>query len=373
MAIIKVGAPLAGIRGTLGGITYSENGSGTYAKQWSRPSNPRTPHQTVERGFLARMPSLWGALSDAQRADWRTFAADPAQEKTNPLGEAYYASGYNWFCQCSVSLLRVGRATLKPAPTQAQPAPPTIDDFRVCVAGTESDVAVCGAASASSEEALHPSGHAFDDSLATYWTTLGGVTTGWLQYVLPAARNVKRYRFYPSVVDVTASPGSWQFQYWDGGAWQTLQTVTGITSAPGVWEDFYCENSVSATTYRINVTANQGHATRLQITEMEYYLGDEGSSVVIYPEDDFSNAPVYDLVLHVSMGRSIGMGVQYPGFYEVLAKQGPGRWHATFQDELEAVFGTILMERSWYARLYRQTQEGYRSAAQAARTVTIEG
>lgn len=371
MAIIKIGAPLSGIRGTLGGITYSENGSGPYAKQWSRPVNPRTGLQTQERGFLARMPGLWAALTDAQRADWRTFAEDPAQEKTNSLGEAYYASGYNWFCQCNVSLLRVGRATIQPAPTQAQPAAPTIDDFRVCVAGTESDLCVGGAASASSSAVGHAAALAFDDVLNTYWITAAVNPTGWLEYDLAVAKNVKRYRIYKHGAAAPTDPKDWNFQVFTGGGWVSLDAVTGYTFAANSWADFYVANPYTETNYRLNVTANNGDPNQLGLFEMEYYQGDEGSSVVVYPEDDFVNAPAYDLVLHVSMGRSVGMGVQYPGFYEVLAQQGPGRWYATFQAELEGVFGQILTGRSWYARLCRQTQEGYRSAAQAERTVTI--
>lgn len=375
MAIIKIGAPLSGIRGTLGGITYSENGSGPYAKQWSAPVNPRTDGQAAERGFLSRMPALWAALTDAQRADWRTFAADPAQEKTNSLGEAYYASGYNWFCQCNVSLLRVGRATITTFPTQAQPAAPTIDDFRVCVAGSETDLCVGGVASASSFLPATPPAMAFDDNLADVnrWTALPPATTGWLRYNLPAAKNVKRYRVYPYSADLTVAPKDWTFQVWDGAAWQTIHSVTGAVFAVGTWLDFYCPNTYTKTDYRINITANNGHATVLALVEMEMYEADEGASVIVYPEDDFSGAPAYDLVLHVSMGNTVGMGVQYPGFYEVLAKQAPGRWYETFQTEIEAVFGTILMERSWYARLYRQTQEGYRSPVQTDRTVTIGG
>lgn len=373
MAIIKVGAPLAGIRGTLGGITYSENGSGTYAKQWSRPSNPKTPHQSVERGYLARMPGLWSALTDAQRADWRSFAADPAQEKINPLGETYYASGYNWFCQCNVSLLRVGRATIAPAPTQAQPAAPTIEIFRVCVAGADPDLCVGGEDSASSENPGWEHDQAFDDDVETGWSTLYGEVTGWIRYDMPAARNVKRYRIRSRDQLLDAAPRDWEFQVWTGGAWEPIHAMTGLTMEASTWYEFFCENPYTETDYRINVTLNNGNDSYVQIMEVEMMTADEGQSVIVYPEDDFEDAPAYDLVLHVSMGNSIGMGVQYPGFYEILAEQGPGRWHATFQAELEAAFGQILMSRSWYAKLYRQTQEGYRSAAQAARAVTIEG
>ncbi len=373
MAIIKVGAPLAGIRGTIGGITYSENHSGTYAKKWSMPSNPKTPRQTAERGYLARMPSLWNELTDDQRADWRSFAADPAQEKTNPLGESYYASGYNWFCQCNVSLIRVGRATIKPSPTQAQPAAPTINDFRVCVAGDDPDLCVGGVASASTSHPAQPASNAFDDILGTYWLTAISNTTGWLKYALPAARNVKRYRIYQHGAPSPSVPKDWTFQVFTGGDWVTLQSVNNYVFVADEWANFYAKNPYNETDYRINVTQNDGDPDYVGIFEVEMMKAGKGQSVIIYPEDNFEDAPSYDLVMHVSMGNSIGMGVQYPGFYEVLAKQDPDRWDEPFQAELEAAFGQIMASRSWYARLYRQTREGYRSAVQAARTVTIGG
>lgn len=373
MAIIKLGPPIAGIRGTIGGITFSENMACTYAKLWSRGPNPRTPKQSTERSFLSDMPILWNALSDAQRDAWRAFAADPAQEKTNALAEAYYASGYNWFCTCNVRLFRVGRADIQNPPAQARPAAPTIDDFRICLAGDDVDEATGGAAAASTVDPLHLAADAFDDSLVTYWATLIPNTIGWIQYTLPAPLNIKRYRIYPVPAMLTAAPANWIFQVHDGAAWQDLHTVIGEAYGAAQWFDYYCPNTYSKTVYRLNVTQNQGHANQLAIAEIELCTADNGQSVIIYPEDNFDDAPNYDLVLHISQGRSIGMGVQYPGFREILADQTPGRWHATFQSELTETFGTVPLYRSWFTRLYRQTQEGLRSAAATDRTTTIGG
>ena len=375
MAIVKVGAPLAGIRGTLGGIVYSENKAGPYAKQWSRPSNPRTTKQTIERGYLARMPALWTAMTAPQRAAWDTFAALGAQELENSLGEAYYISGFGWFCKCNIRLLRVGRAPIVPPPAKARPIPPTIDDFRVCVAGSESDLCVGGVASSSTEDPLYPPDQAFDDSLAAAnrWQTANGNVIGWLRYDLSDPANVKRYRIYINDHTATRNPKDWTFEVWSAAAWQTIHTVTNFApTAPG-WYDFYCPNPYTETDYRIDITANNGSATAVYIVEMEYYLANEGASVVCFPEDEFDIIDVWDLILHVSQGQTVGKIVQYPGFYETLATQTAGRWFHVFQAELEAIFGTISMERSWFAHLYRQTDEGLRSAAQAANTITIEG
>lgn len=372
MAITKIGPPLAGIRGTIGGITYSENLSGTYAKLWSIGSNPRTSKQSVERGYLGRMPALWNALSDAQRAAWRTFAADPAQELENPLGEAYYASGYNWFCKCNVRLLRVGRAPIQPVPTQARPAAPTIDDFRVCEAGAESDLCVCGVATASTTDGVFFPTNAFDDDLNTHWTSAFGNTTGWLRYDLCDAANVKHYAIYPGPAPGAGIlPKDWNFQVFTAAAWTTIHAVTNMVFVAG-WNHFYCANPYTETDYRLNITANNGHPNHVRVFEMEYYAGDKGSSVVIYPEDNFEDAPSYDLVLHVSMGGSIGMDVQYPGYMETLAMQSPGRWYELCHTELEAIFGTILTERTWFARLHRQTTEGLRSSAATERAITLD-
>jgi len=375
MAITKIGAPLSGIRGTIGGITYSANKSGPYAKAWARASNPQTVKQTTERSYLSEMSQGWRDMNDAQRAAWDAFAALGAQELTNSLGEAYYASGWNWFCKCNIRLLRLARATIEAVPTQARPAAPEIDDFRVCVAGDESDLCVGGVATSSTDDGIHTPDMAFDDSVgaADRWQTSFGNNTGWLEYTFAAPLNIKRYRLYPYTLDHTNDPKSWTFEVWDTGAWHVIHTMTNHTFEDDEWSDWYCANPYTSDEYRIDITANNGAANALMVVEMEMYAGDEGSSVVCYPLDQFYAVTPFDLVLHVSMGQTIGKLVQYPGYYETLVNKDPGRTHQLFQEELESVFGTIAMEKSWFCRFYRQTQEGIRCAAATERTVTIEG
>ena len=82
MAITELGVIIVGVRGTIGGITFSANKSGTYAKSLVTPSNPGTPNQLVQRGIIATMGSKWRALSAAQQAAWDAFAAAPASAPT---------------------------------------------------------------------------------------------------------------------------------------------------------------------------------------------------------------------------------------------------------------------------------------------------
>ena len=131
MAIITLGPTVVGIRGTLGGIVFSTNKAGNYARQWSLSSSPKTESQTTQRGLLSQQPEAWRALSSAQQALWDAFAALPAQDQTNPLGVTYSLSGFGWFVKINTRLLRAGRVTRTAPPVLARPANPTISGMNV--------------------------------------------------------------------------------------------------------------------------------------------------------------------------------------------------------------------------------------------------
>lgn len=371
MAIIKLAAPLAGIRGTIAGITYSANASSLYAKAWARSSNPRSALQMAERSNLAQMPDLWRALSDAERADWRTFASDPAQELTNSLGEDYFASGFNWFSKCNIRLLRVGRSTITAIPTQARPAAPTISNFYISPAGTDTNLATGGTPSASTEEPANPASNAFDGSSGTRWQTLTPNPTGWLKYVLTSTAVIRRFAVHPGGSASPQLPKDFTFERWNGATWDVLKTVTNYTWTLSAFNDFWVDNDTTATDYRIDVTLNHGSGTHVAINEVEMYSGELDGSVIVYPEGEFEASTDYDLVLKISQGQTTARFVQYPGFKEILAVQGPGSTFEEFQSELGDRFGIVQQERSWFARLYRQTQEGLRSAASTDKAVTL--
>jgi len=124
MAIVKLGALLTGIRGSVGGVTFSANKAGPYCKLWAAPPRPVREATAAQQGALGGLPSEWRALTQSLRDDWDTWAALPAQEKTNSLGEAYYCSGWNWFCELGLNLLKVGRPISTSVPVIAKPSSP---------------------------------------------------------------------------------------------------------------------------------------------------------------------------------------------------------------------------------------------------------
>lgn len=139
MAIITLAAPISGIRGKVGGIIYSANKAGPFVKSWARGSNPRTFLQTVHRSSLSGFAIAWKTLSGSEQSAWDTYAALPAQDLTNSLGETYSISGFNWYIRINLNRLSAGDAFTKIAPTLTVPTAPTIDTMTVSETDSASD------------------------------------------------------------------------------------------------------------------------------------------------------------------------------------------------------------------------------------------
>lgn len=142
MAIVKYGTTIVGVRGTIDGITYSANKGGNYAKGWSRSSNPRTTPQMRQRNIAAEQAARWRNLTAAERTAWNTWAALPAQQRTNSLGIVYNISGFAWFVALNTNLYNAGDALTTAAPVLARPAPITISAIIARTTGTPGDSSV---------------------------------------------------------------------------------------------------------------------------------------------------------------------------------------------------------------------------------------
>jgi len=126
MARVKIGPPLAGLRGTIGGITFSANRSATYAKRWAGPRRIGSRNASHSRCILGSHGTPWRDLAQATRDAWDAYAADPAQQLTNSLGQTYYASGWNWFVTLNSRLTWIERPLIDSPPVAAKPSPPSL-------------------------------------------------------------------------------------------------------------------------------------------------------------------------------------------------------------------------------------------------------
>lgn len=126
-----------------------------------------------------------------------------------------------------------------------------------------------GTPSASSVYSTYVAANAFDNNGTTQWAA--NATTGWLEYQLPSAQVIQGYTVQIYTTP-TAAPKNWTFQYHNGSTWVTVDTVVNETNwANTEKRRFAFTNAVSATRWRINISANNGHASNVGIAEMEMF------------------------------------------------------------------------------------------------------
>jgi parallel beta-helix repeat protein len=107
------------------------------------------------------------------------------------------------------------------------------------------------------------------------WKTASGNTTGWIQYDFVGLESAKFYSMTSiNDADQTISPNDWTLEGSDNGTdWDVLDTQTNITWTQNEKKSYTLANTDYYEIYRINVTANNGHATQLAIGEIEIGTG----------------------------------------------------------------------------------------------------
>lgn len=96
MAIIQVGALIAGIRGRVGGVVFSRSRSGAYCRSLTKPTNSPTNRKEPYKSGMAQVFDLWkNSLTPAQRVVWNTLGTNTIFQ--NRLGIDYHPSGWNLF------------------------------------------------------------------------------------------------------------------------------------------------------------------------------------------------------------------------------------------------------------------------------------
>lgn len=142
------------------------------------------------------------------------------------------------------------------------------DQIPTMTAATTSGVTMA----ASTYLASYDPWHAGDKSTAASancWIT-NAVTTGWLSVQFSAAKTISSYTVTSLTGYATRAPKNWTLEGSnDGSSWTTLDTQTNITSWTGTETKSYTIASPgSYSYYRLNVSANNGDATYLQVAEI---------------------------------------------------------------------------------------------------------
>lgn len=115
MAIVKLGGGVASASGSLGGMTFSRNAGGAYIRTRAVPTNPATSFQTILRGHVAQLTSLWSStLTQAQRDGWEAYNLNVLLP--NSLGDQRSIGALAHYVRSNVSRLQAGDPRVDVAP-----------------------------------------------------------------------------------------------------------------------------------------------------------------------------------------------------------------------------------------------------------------
>lgn len=95
MAIVSFGPLVDGVRGSVGGVTFSNAGSGATVRSRPRPPRPKTPDQVARQSDMAQASALWTALGIVDRLAWVLYAGTITLHDS--LARAYTPTGRQVF------------------------------------------------------------------------------------------------------------------------------------------------------------------------------------------------------------------------------------------------------------------------------------
>jgi hypothetical protein len=100
MGLIKLGAMVADASGKMGGIVFSKNRYGNYARRFVKPVNPNTARQQTVRSAFAFLLATWRELTSTQKAAWNLYGANVPM--VGGLGDTIYLPGQQHFIRSNL-------------------------------------------------------------------------------------------------------------------------------------------------------------------------------------------------------------------------------------------------------------------------------
>lgn len=115
MARIIYGSIITDIAGSIGGITYQKNGSGTIARLKPRKTKTNTQKQRDQQPRLKQVQKEWNELSLVNKILWNDFAN--LNNKIGLDGAEKVLTGYQWFLTINQNRLLFKDSILNVPPT----------------------------------------------------------------------------------------------------------------------------------------------------------------------------------------------------------------------------------------------------------------
>lgn len=115
MAKVKYSALVSDMRNKLNGSVLSKNRAGNYIRNKTTPVNPRTASQQANRQLLGSFSSMWGGLTEGQRASWRGAVA--SFPYTDIFGDRKELDGKSLMIKLNLNLANAGQPPIQTAPS----------------------------------------------------------------------------------------------------------------------------------------------------------------------------------------------------------------------------------------------------------------
>ncbi len=116
MALVKFGAGIIQISGSIAGTVHARNRFGNYIRPRTKPVNPHSARQESARSDVSYLAERWHEdLTVVQRGLWNTYAAAVAMK--NRLGETIHLTGFNHFIRTNCVMKTWGTGVFDDAPT----------------------------------------------------------------------------------------------------------------------------------------------------------------------------------------------------------------------------------------------------------------
>lgn len=114
-ALVKYGAGIVQMSGSIAGNTYARNRYGNYVRARTKPVNPNTLRQQQVRAALTVLTERWAdTLTAGQRTAWNLYASNVSM--TNKLGESIKLSGFNHYLRSNTIHARLGQTIIDDGP-----------------------------------------------------------------------------------------------------------------------------------------------------------------------------------------------------------------------------------------------------------------
>lgn len=114
MALVKAGALVQAIAGSIGDSTYHVAGGGGYVKRRGRGPSRRSQLSGNKGGQFQRAAQGWSMLTEVERTAWRTAAA--RLTVSNKVGQQVRISGRSLFMSINVPLVQLDQPVQTRAP-----------------------------------------------------------------------------------------------------------------------------------------------------------------------------------------------------------------------------------------------------------------